>query len=441
MNPDKYPVTRRFFELLDGPIRNNPLFRKVCELLANEHHKSEPDIEDVLSLLDSCQVDCSALMNTKSLLGWTMNGHMGNVAAIKGISDWNALRQSIQNYSSVIIELLNNEIKEKVHDTYTAEADSQELSVWIQFLDRLQQIDPCLEIFTTNYDNILEDSIRAAEIQVRPGRTFVGSRLKLDFSEWESLTTTPKEELQDRPYGLLTKLHGSVDWQWGKNETINISDTSLNDPKKHPVLYPGYKGVPEKKPFSIFHQHLRNSISGRYEPLTAAIFVGFAFRDEYINSILREIRPETPMYIINIGDELPPSVPPVGKPILISDGFTEKTAALCLRYIVVERTKQTDSSWRAFDRKNILQEKDKPAAYEFGDATKTVVYVGGSRSIRERLIQHLNAPRPCIGKHVEYYRLEYTPHYQERERELYEQHFKTHGHPPICNEVRPLEPE
>ena len=253
---------------------------------------------------------------------------------LEAFSDWNAFQQSIQRYGAQIIPSLSDKIKEKVHNVYVAEADPKELRTWALFLSDLQKRDPILEIFTTNYDTILENSTTAAGINVHSGRREIGGRFKLDFSEWELLVTTPEDLLQSRSHGLLTKLHGSVDWQWGNNETINISDTSLNDPKKHPVLFPGYKGVPTKKPFSIFHRHLQKCISEEYEPLTAVVVVGFAFRDAYIGNIFRDnIRRTVPFFIIDLGKKLPSGIPPVQNPIMFSEGFTQETANACLKDI------------------------------------------------------------------------------------------------------------
>ena len=85
----------------------------------------------------------------------------------------------------------------------------------------------------------------------------------------------------------------------------------------------------------------------RDESLTAAIFIGFAFRDDYINSILEELPSEPPVYLITKpeGENSPdmgiaPSVPFSATFTHARGGLTEETVSDCLAYLSEKREKK-----------------------------------------------------------------------------------------------------
>lgn len=94
--------------------------------------------------------------------------------------------------------------------------------------------------------------------------------------------------------------------------------------------------------------------------------------------------------------------------------------------------------WWPFSEQMIQHDRDDPGVYELGNSSDIVVYVGSSNELRRRLREHLaEASSSCIKKNTIKYRLEYTRDYVRRERELYDDHVRTYGKPPACNEVRP----
>ena len=117
--------------------------------------------------------------------------------------------------------------------------------------------------------------------------------MRLNTALWDN----PGEPLDDG-YGRLTKLHGSVDWKRENGEIICGTCDATGD---IPILYPGFKGDPEEEPFSKFHEHLRAVV----REARAAIFIGFAFRDEYINGILSDLPWGISQLVINKDDSLP----------------------------------------------------------------------------------------------------------------------------------------
>ena len=166
---------------------------------------------------------------------------------------------------------------------------------WIRLLKGLEGIDPVLEIFTTNYDLVLEDAIKQAEIKVNLGLAPDYRRMTLDMTPWH----TPPALGSDP---MFTKLHGSVNWQHD-NGNITISTPRFTeDHDNHCILYPGYKGTPTEEPFSVFHTRLQRVVRGEHGSLTAAVFIGFAFRDNHINSILDDLPSKPLKYVITKSD-------------------------------------------------------------------------------------------------------------------------------------------
>ena len=94
------------------------------------------------------------------------------------------------------------------------------------------------------------------------------------------------------------------------------------------------------------------------------------------------------------------------------------------------------SDWWSFRGELVTYDRDDPGVYEFGDESKTVVYIGSSVAVRSRLQQHLHGNDPCIKNNAKYYRIEYREDYKERERKLYDLFEQTYGRPTKCNDRR-----
>lgn len=92
------------------------------------------------------------------------------------------------------------------------------------------------------------------------------------------------------------------------------------------LIYPGYKFKLDKvigNPFTIFHEHFKKALQNT----KTLLFIGFAFRDEYINELIRNnIQAKATIYIINpsIIDE---TKLPIGKNNIhqINHGFDRRS--------------------------------------------------------------------------------------------------------------------
>lgn len=110
-----------------------------------------------------------------------------------------------------------------------------------------------------------------------------------------------------------------------------MSPVFTGDLQKQLILYPGItKGKPGW-PYEMFYRHFEKSVARA----NALVFIGYSFRDDYINSILQENGTKAKKYVITKSN--PYSLPN----FMTSDngfnhndkGFTKSSIADCLAYL------------------------------------------------------------------------------------------------------------
>jgi len=273
-------MTRQFFEQLPEGIRSNVLFGYLTAFLEQRSGKQTLDIEDVLWVLGDL---ISAIKNA------TEPGSILQHLLIKNrVHAVTTMKPSGPEVVTQLTDLRNKAttLRDTIHDEvyryYAAKPDKSELErSWIPLLKWLRGLNPeVIDIVTTNYDLVIESALaEVGDIPVDTGKRATVD-VSLDLSLWD----------RGRPpnSGLLTKLHGSVDWRYaaGNGNPVTIRWGHPEHDGMHEtrgIIYPGFKGVPEKEPFKSFHDYF-GSVSER---ATHLIFIGFAFRDEYINALLQ----------------------------------------------------------------------------------------------------------------------------------------------------------
>ncbi len=155
---------------------------------------------------------------------------------------------------------------------------------WLSILNR----DFSKEIFTTNYDLIIEKSLEASHIPYFDG--FVGAFEP--FFWQESVDNFVTKDDMTRNWIRLWKIHGSLSWFWkedvaaktskiiriGKIENISATNNEL-------VIYPSKEKYDSsrKQPFIAYFDRLKNYLlSGEL----LFVFSGYSFSDQHINDII-----------------------------------------------------------------------------------------------------------------------------------------------------------
>ena len=292
IDPEKYPTTVEFFQRLPSGVTADPLFVEVRKFLENEAGTGRlVDIELLLWRLGELQNFCSAARDRNSMTGWMIKGN--RLAATLGLKNYNFgnLEQIAVAAADKIRDLITR-IHAQVYDLYGQLPEPQQLeSTWKQLIEPLLRSGATLEIVTTNYDMILEvalDELNAsASLPVDTGWRGTVQRT-LDTTLWTRRRETPSSS------GLLTKLHGSVNWT-RNGDTIYVSDpTYKGSDKRHVIIYPGFKGRPTDPVFQSFHNHFADCLSRA----VAAVFIGFVFRDEHINDLCDRALPTSATLIV-----------------------------------------------------------------------------------------------------------------------------------------------
>jgi hypothetical protein len=228
----------------------------------------------------------------------------------KGIGS-NANIESILNHVRILRELLGED-DSKNHDGITA-SKAKELDIAIcqeiyksvsspdpkkiaahltlgSWIRRARRTHP-VEIFTTNYDLILEMALEKYEIPYFDG--FVGTIEPFFVPECVEADGTKQTESEYPPKSWirLWKLHGSIGWRVRRensgSESIVRNASAAPISGTELVIYPSREKYSQsrKLPFLTYMDRLRKSmITG--ECLLQV--VGYSFGDQHLNEILRQ---------------------------------------------------------------------------------------------------------------------------------------------------------
>jgi hypothetical protein len=187
-------------------------------------------------------------------------------------------------------KLLDKEICTIIYDIILGKESVADISqtkkffAWLSLLNR----DFSKEVFTTNYDLIIEKSLEASQIPYFDG--FVGSFEP--FFWQESIDQFVSKNDMTQNWIRLWKIHGSLSWFWkedkitksqkiiriGKIENIKKEDNEL-------VIYPSKEKYDssKKQPFIAYFDRLKNYLlSGEL----LFVFTGYSFSDQHINEII-----------------------------------------------------------------------------------------------------------------------------------------------------------
>jgi hypothetical protein len=164
--------------------------------------------------------------------------------------------------------------KEAVADTNI----TKKFFAWLNIQNR----DFSKEIFTTNYDLVIEKSLEASRIPYFD--SFVGAYEP--FFWQESVDKVATDGDLTRNWIRLWKLHGSLSWFWnGKNIVRAGKVEDISKIEKELVIYPSREkyDASRKLPFVSYFDRLKNYLS---EGELLFFFTGYSFLDQHINEIV-----------------------------------------------------------------------------------------------------------------------------------------------------------
>lgn len=148
------------------------------------------------------------------------------------------------------------------------------LAVWIGAVRRLS----ATQIFTTNYDLLMEQSLERQKVAYFDG--FMGSR-QPSFD----LQAVEEDQLPSR-WTLLWKLHGSINWS--QDDAGNVVRKVLDATDRSSALvYPSHLKYDQSRrlPYLAMMDRLKAFMR---RPGAVLVTTGFSFRDQHINEVLEQ---------------------------------------------------------------------------------------------------------------------------------------------------------
>jgi hypothetical protein len=301
VDSDAYPMTVQFFDKLPASIRDHLLVKAITAHMPEKFGDGPPDVEKILWCLEELGDHLGAIDDPKNPASWFLpnNTLPGLVGTTENVAGYVATARAARKVAT----RLRNDIAAKVYEFYSGAPTQASLAGnWQELFNLLATKSYWPDIVTTNYDLVIE---HAAEFAGQPinygkGRGVVSV---LDADIW-------KRSLADASYfpkdnGLLTKLHGSVNWLREHNKIIFGGTEFKGSHDYHAVIYPGFKGAPKDEPFSLFHSYFEAAI----QRADLIVFIGFAFRDEYITTCLERSLGNKLIHLIDPGSAtLPASI-------------------------------------------------------------------------------------------------------------------------------------
>lgn len=143
-----------------------------------------------------------------------------------------------------------------------------------------------IEVFTTNYDTLIERALESAGVPYFDG--FVGIHRGLFRADLVDGERPVGRESLAAGWVRVWKLHGSVNWMIDRDEgRLTITRQSAVDDAKIAAIYPSAEKYDESRrlPFVALSDRLRRAMA---LPETVTVTVGYSYRDEHINDLLFE---------------------------------------------------------------------------------------------------------------------------------------------------------
>jgi len=144
-----------------------------------------------------------------------------------------------------------------------------------------------IEIFTTNYDILLERGLELACIPYFDG--FVGNYEGSFRPDLVDSVSNSDDLVLPARWIRVWKLHGSVSWnKVEKNGSLKISRIGgylETESDRTLAIYPSHQKYEESRriPFVVLNDRLRRALT---IPETLCIIIGYSFSDEHINELL-----------------------------------------------------------------------------------------------------------------------------------------------------------
>ena len=195
--------------------------------------------------------------------------HIRGLGAVAG-SD------TIRGLTAEQLDKLDEQICNMIHETVNRELPHNEtpyhsVAIWTNAIPREFPV----EIFTTNYDILLEQALEESRVPYFDG--FSGARRPF-FNPHDI-----EEDALLPQWTRVWKLHGSINWY--QNENREVFRGTTNETGRRRVIHPSHLKYQESRrmPYLAMVDRLRTFLNS---PTAALVLCGYSFRDDHINDTI-----------------------------------------------------------------------------------------------------------------------------------------------------------
>lgn len=242
--------------------------------------KDDDKFSSLLNEIDDLELDRDNIEDILSLIRRYIAISGKNGIKDFDMSDLETLENTICNELSSLLEVSLPDKNTPYHY----------LVNWISSISRPHAV----EIFTTNYDLLLEEALEECGVAYFDG--FTGGKSSLfDLKSIE-------ENLMPLHHARLWKIHGSINWYFDSGKICRMSGAIPDDPR---LIYPSHLKYDQSRqmPYMAFLNRLESYIK---EESSFLIMSGYSFSDQHINNtIINALRSNpTSAALVLLFDEL-----------------------------------------------------------------------------------------------------------------------------------------
>lgn len=241
-----------------------PDVAKLTEYITNELKSKTAEKNNFDKLIDEVILSNLKSNNIEDILSF--------LRGLKEVSVGNSVRGFTKENLVELEKNICNKIVEKLEvnlpDKYTP---YHKLAQWIS-IDR----DKPIEVFTTNYDLLLEEAFEDLSIPYFDG--FVGSRQS--FFDLRAV----EDNLIPKHWTRLWKIHGSINWFQKENKEVYRSSLTKENGDSY-LIYPSHLKYEQsrKMPYLALIDQLNRFIR---QPNSLLIISGYSFNDQHLNDTI-----------------------------------------------------------------------------------------------------------------------------------------------------------
>ena len=202
----------------------------------------------------------------------TIEDVLSHIRTLKSICE----QGEIDGFSRDLLIKLDQSICEKVRNIVNKSLPSSDtpyrvLASWIQAISR----DRPVEIFTTNYDLLIEQALEEQLVPYFDG--FVGSN-----SAFLDLDSMAEDDLPAR-WARLWKIHGSINWWMTAKDKIRRSSDPVAGEQL--LIYPSHLKYEQSRQMPYYAMLDRLRVFLRSDQCVL-LTCGYSFADEHINAVI-----------------------------------------------------------------------------------------------------------------------------------------------------------